>query len=427
MTSSAAPTKLPVSPEDLSARPGPPKLGHFFRTSLYFGAIGFGGGLSVLASIRTALVDRKHWVTEEDFDRNATVAQMLPGGASSNLLAALGLRFHGIYGALAGYLGFILPGTLCILALAWTYRRFGGVPQADALLAGFNAAVVGIIASITIKMVKTSIAHLWQMGIAAVALFLSLAGGASSGEVALMGIAAGLMLDLGYERARRLRLGLKKAPDPVALPNEGNPLPPTLLKSSALAAVFGLAAAGAVLHRAGADVELLQMGAVFFRTGLGAYGGGFATIPSLQAEVHAHGWLTDRQFADAVAVGKLTPGPVLLMATFVGFLQGGVLGALVATVAIMAAPFLVVVALSRWLEKLKGHRWVLAALRGLTPAVVGLMAAAALSLGRTTHSGAGLSIAVVVALTLGRFDINPVILLVAAGAVRVGLSHLGGF
>src|SRR5262249_56410068 len=121
---------------------------------------------------------------------------------------------------------------------------------------------------------------------------------------------------------------------------------------------------------------------------LGAYGGGFAIVPHLKSVIDTGGWLTDRQFADAVAIGKLTPGPVLLLATFIGYLRHRVLGALVATVAIFAAPFLLVVLAGSTLDRLRSRRFVRAGLRGLTPAGLGLMAAAAVAAGGHVRGGA---------------------------------------
>ena len=166
-------------------------------------------------------------------------------------------------------------------------------------------------------------------------------------------------------------------------------------------------------------LPLVQLGLVFFLTGLGSYGGGFAIIPHLRNALAGHGWLTDRQLADAVAIAKITPGPVLLVATFVGYLVGRTAGAIVATVAVFAAPFMLVVTLGAWLDRARSRRPVRAALRGLTPAVIGLMVAAALTLGGTLSSGTQAGIAAVVALAMTRFALNPVVVM--------GLAGLAGF
>ncbi|WP_242394129.1 chromate transporter [Anaeromyxobacter oryzisoli] len=425
-------TTEPPHRKERAATRAKPSAGELLRISSWLGLVGFGGGVSVLGMIRHVAVERRRWVTEREFTNTATVAQMLPGGAAANALAHLGLRLGGSRAALAGYAGFILPGALLTLALAWAYVRFGVAPRAAIVLSGLNAGVVGIVAALAIQMVRSSIGRLWQMGVAGGALLLSIAGGAASGEIAAMGIGAGLFIDLAAKRARleRIRRKPRRPGPPVALPDEGQPLPAPASERPGtsrpahdrgeLLAVAPLAFAAS----AGAS-GLVALGLLFFRTGLGAYGGGFAIVPQLHATVVDGGWITDRQLASAVAVGKLTPGPVLLMATFVGYVARGLPGAAVATVSIFAAPFALVVVLGGWLLRARSRRPVRAALRGLTPAVVGLMAAAALTLGRTLGGPADVGIAAATALTLTRFPLSPVLVLVVAGSVRWALSLAG--
>jgi chromate transporter len=423
-----------------------PSRRDLFTTAFWLGCVGFGGGISVLSQIDGEVVKKRGWLTQREFSNTVTVSQMLPGGAAANALAYIGMRFGGWAGALAGYVGFVLPGVVAVGVLSWVYARFGTVPSADRLLAGFNAAVVGIICAITLKMVRTGVNQLWQMGVAAGALLLSAVGSASPAEVVLLAICSGLAVDLGARRALARARGLVGRRAPVALPEDGalldapkpdgRPPPPasppsaesesettTTLHLPILLGTLGVLAA--VIHGTGLDAKLIEMAVVYFRTGLGAYGGGFAIIPHLRQMVHAHNWITDRQFADAVAIGKITPGPVLLMATFIGYLQHGWLGAGVATVAIFAGPFALVGLLGTWLDRVRSRRWVRAALRGLTPAVVGLMAAAAITLGGSFDAKVEVGIAAATALTAVRFEVNPVWLLVLGGVARLGLSFAG--
>ncbi len=406
-----------------------------FITALRIGLVGFGGGISVLSNIDDALVRRRRWLTPREFAHTITVAQMLPGGAAANTLAYVGLRFGGWSGALLGYAGFVLPGAVAVLALSVGYVHFGAIPAASQVLAGCNAAVVGVIVAIALKMVRTGVGMPWQMAVAAGALLLCTVGSAAPAEVVLLSIAVGMAVELGARRALPRALGAL-ARLRVALPEDGRELgrahpeaeaptrenPPSL-RSPAFLGVLALALG--FLHAGGLDARLVEMAVVYFRTGLGAYGGGFAIIPHLKAMVASHGWATDRQFTDAVAIGKLTPGPVLLLATCLGYLQQGLTGAIVATVAIFTAPFLLVVLLGSWLDRMRSRRWVRAALRGLTPAVVGLMAGAAITLGSSFHDRAEIGIAAATALTLSRFAINPVWMLVLGGGVRVALGALG--
>ncbi|TMA14001.1 MAG: chromate efflux transporter [Deltaproteobacteria bacterium] len=410
-----------------------PRLRDFFRASLLLGVIGFGGGLSVLANIHTLAVIKRRWMTEREFTNTITVAQMLPGGAAANAMAYTGLRFGGLKGAFLGYVGFVAPGWLAVMALAFLYVHFGTTPDVATLLGGFNAAVVGVIGAITLKMARTAVGRLWQMGVAAGALLFSVLGDAPPGEVALLAIGVGLAVDLGTKRARLLAMERRRTRErregPVVLPEEGatlatqKPEPPKEMNVApwtVFAVMMGIA-----LHAPGVDAELVRIAFSFFRTGLGAYGGGFAIVPHLKQVVEREHWISERQFADAVAIGKLTPGPVLLLATFIGYLRHGWLGAVVATIGIFAAPFALVATAGTWLDRIRSRRPVRAALRGLTPAVLGLMAAAVISLGDTINGEGEIAIAIAVCLTLSRFEINPAVMLALGGAARFAFRFAG--
>jgi chromate transporter len=409
-----------TTPTETVRTRSPPTARELGLAALWLGAIGFGGGLSVLATLRAAAVERR-WATNREFDNTATVAQMLPGGAAANALSLLGLRFFGVRGAALAYGAFILPGFLATMVLAVLYVDHGALPHAEAFLGGLGAAVVGVVAAMTLHMVKTSIGRFWQMGIAAMALATSLGGGASPGEIALLGIGTGLVIDLTLKRARLARSRRFRPLPAVALPDEGEPL---RKGDGAELRAFLLPAVPGVLLALGGGA-LVTLALVFVRTGLGAYGGGFAIIPHLKATLVGPGGLTDRQFSDAVAIGKLTPGPVLLMATFIGYVKQGLPGAVVATLAIFGAPFVLTVALGGWLARYRSRRAVRAALRGLTPAVVGTMAAAAVSLGGSLHGRPEIAIAVAVGMTLTRFRVNPALILALGGVARLVFTSFG--
>src|SRR5207253_101954 len=262
----------------------------------------------------------------------------------ANALAYIGLRFAGWRGALASYVAFVLPGLAAVLVLAWAYVRFGTTPNLATLLGGFNAAVVGIIATITLKMVRTSVSRLWQMGVAALALLFSAVGSAPPGEIVLAAIAVGLAVDLGTKRARLASVRRRRKTDvepPVALPEEGQPLEPPAQPPSgggSLSSPWPLAIVGllAAVHLTGIDAELLRL----------------------------------------VLAGAA-------------------------------------------LDRLRSRRFVRAALRGLTPAVLGLMAAAAIALGDQLSGEAEIGIAGAVALTLTRFPVNPAMMLLLGGVTRL--------
>jgi chromate transporter len=165
---------------------------------------------------------------------------------------------------------------------------------------------------------------------------------------------------------------------------------------------------------------LLTIGAVFLRIGSITFGGGFVMIPLIEAEaVDAHHWLTHQEFADATALGQITPGPVLISATFIGYRVAGTLGALVATISIFLPSFLMTIAAGSSLRRFRDNQIVQSFLRGVTPAVTGLLVAAAISIGRAgIHSFIGLTLAVAAGFVLVRFRPNAFWVIIGAGAIR---------
>jgi chromate transporter len=160
---------------------------------------------------------------------------------------------------------------------------------------------------------------------------------------------------------------------------------------------------------------------IFLRIGTVTFGGGFVMVPLIEAEVvNTHGWLTHQEFADATALGQLTPGPVLITATFIGYRVAGTLGALFATISVFLPAFIMTIAAGSYLRRFRANRQVQAFLRGVTPAVVGLLVAASWSIGRAgIHSWVGLTIALACAVVLLRFRPNPFWVIMGAGVARL--------
>ncbi|HEX7958031.1 MAG TPA: chromate transporter, partial [Pyrinomonadaceae bacterium] len=171
---------------------------------------------------------------------------------------------------------------------------------------------------------------------------------------------------------------------------------------------------------------LLTIASIFLRIGAVTFGGGYVMVPLIESEVvHAHGWLTHREFVEAFALGQVTPGPVLVTATFIGYRVAGTLGALVATVSIFLPSLVLTIVAGSSLRRFRANRQVQAFLRGVTPAVVGLLVAAAWGAGRAgIHTWVGLLIALLAAAALLRFRPNPFLVMVAAAALRFVFSLL---
>jgi chromate transporter len=397
-----------------TGQPTPPAPGRlaFFRAALGLGLTAFGSSQRMQAPLEAALVRDHRWMTEDEHAAMLRTLELFPGALSANTLAVVGQRLGGWTFSLLGYLGFVLPGILVTAAVAWLYVQFDLGTRLEPLFRGFGGAAVGAILALTLRRVRGAVHSRWQMAAAGAALLLTVAGKASPTEVVLLGAATGLALEIGFFRRRRSRS--PTAPPP---PAEGA----STVRSVVLAGLPVLAA----MHVTGLDATVVEALVLYFRTGLGAYGGGVAIIPHLSERLDALDWMTRRQLADGVSVALLTPGPVLLLATFAGYVHHGWSSAVGSTLALLAAPWALVQLAGGWLARVREHPLVQAAASGLLPAVVGLMGSAAVVLGGSFHDPVSLAIAGAAALTLVRYDLNPAWIVAAGGVLRLALHWAG--
>lgn len=444
-------------------------LGGIFLSFLKIGATGFGGGLAVIAQIRTLAVLKRNWFTEHEFAEAFALAQSLPGTNAGNLVTYIGLRLRGWRGAAVGLTGFILPSTLMMVLLAILYRHLRHLPNTERLFHGLNAAVVALILVTAWRMGRRTLNKRWQWVIGVFACLAVVELSATIIEVILAAGLIGIYIDSFAERRwqrwrriryraaarraylaemasrsfvggyltraladERVRRAQERAQleadihdttmsDILAYEDEDEELdvpPPPRTPSSKLPAFVPLGVAMPILAKLSL---LIALSAIFLRIGAITFGGGFVMVPLIKAEVvDNHHWLSEQEFADATALGQITPGPVLITATFIGYRVAGTLGALVATVAVFLPAFMMTIAAGSSLRRFRANRQVQAFLRGVTPAVVGLLVAAAWSIGRAgIHSWIGVSIAVLAALVLLRFRLNAIWVMFGAGALRL--------
>jgi chromate transporter len=419
-----------------------------FREALVLGLTGFGGGLAVLSQIEQRLVERRRWVSIRRFLETAAIAQGLPGAVATNAIALIGLEVRGVAGALVGTVGFVLPSFLMLLIAALLYAQVRHLAAVDGLFRGLTPAVSAMVLLTAVRLGGRAVLlpdgrpggwrALWEdrwsfavMMAAAVAVAVARVG------VVEVVVLAGV---LGVARWT-----LRKMPDPVAafelrwrwfrhrvveaarMGARALPLPwwrrwrdpgsDDLLSWSPLWIAMAPASA-LVMARLGA---LGGLATVFLRAGAVTFGGGFAMIPLLESElVQIHGWLTPHEFADAMALGQVTPGPVVITATFVGYRVAGILGALVATASVFAPAWLMALAIGGSVKRVRQSPGVQAFLHGIQPAVVGIMFAAAVSLARSgIDDAAGGLLAVASLAVLWRWKLAPVYVL--AGAASLGM------
>jgi chromate transporter len=434
-------------------------LGGLFLSFLKIGLVGFGGGLAVIAQIRTLTVQKRHWLNEFEFAEGFALAQSLPGTAAGNVATYVGLKLRGWRGAGVAITAFILPSTLIMIVLAILYRHLRYLPNTDRLFHGLNAAVVALVVVTAWRMGKSTLHHRWQWIIGGLACLTVVAFGATVVEVVLAAGVIGVFLDSFPQKPlqvwSRMRTASSRRRDRIASrltsarrrrsdddgkrslirhylllqgraastdDVEERELEASVAKDRTHCLVpFGLAMP--LMLKLGL---LFTLGAVFLRIGSITFGGGFVMIPLIESEaVGSHHWLTHQEFADATALGQITPGPVLITATFIGYRVAGTLGALVATICIFLPSFLMTIAAGSSLQRFRDNQIVQSFLRGVTPAVAGLLVAAAISIGIAgIHTIIGLLLAIAAAVVLLRFRPNAFWVILGAGALRFVLGMI---
>ncbi|MEO1403805.1 MAG: chromate efflux transporter [Cyanobacteria bacterium J06635_1] len=332
---------------------------------LKLGVLGFGGPQAHIAMASDEAVDRRGWLTPEAFSDGLAMCEMLPGPASTQMGIYIGYVRGGWLGALVAGFCFITPAFLIVVALAWVYFRFAQLPQLAALFFGLSPVMIAIILGFCWKLGRKSITDWVGVAISLATFALSLFSNLSTLLIFLICGGLGILV-----YGRRLGAGLG-AGLLLAQVQSVSPKPDVLAQSSfwgteRIAQFFG---------------PLLFF---FLKVGAFIFGGGLVIIPLLEFEVveRLH-WLTRSEFIDGIAIGQLSPGPVVITAAFVGYKVAGVFGALVSTIGIFTPSFLFIMLAAPVLLRLRQNAWIQAFLKGVKPAVLGAIAAAAIPLGET--------------------------------------------
>ena len=424
-------------------------LGGLFLSFLKIGLVGFGGGIAVLAQIRALTVRKRLWLTDSEFAEALALAQALPGTSAGNSVTYIGLRLRGWRGAAVAMAGFILPSMLIMIGLAIVYKHLRAFPDTQRFFHGLNGAVVALILVTAWRMGKNILTRRWQWWLAVLSFLTVALFDATVLEVVLAAGLIGIYIDSFAEtqwrrlrnlstiaarrrsgvRARLAKRRRSRKEGPVRTYLSTQSIEPEKQKeqreeSTTLRSIGVLAVAMPIAAKL---ALLFTLSAIFLRIGSVTFGGGLVMVPLIESEVvNNHQWLTHQEFADAFALGQITPGPVLITATFVGYRVAGTLGALVATISIFLPAFLMTIAAGSSLRRFRSNKLVQAFLRGIAPAVVGLLVAAALSIGRAgIHTWVGLTIMIVAIVILVRFRPNAFWVIFGAGVVRLLFSAVG--
>ena len=343
-------------------------LAALFRRFLGFGFLAWGGPVAQIAMLRRELVDRERWITSERFNRTLAVYQVLPGPEAHELCVYFGYRARGRIGGLVAGLGFMLPGLVLMLGLSWFYLNVGiNSPLVLAFFAGAQAAVLALIVRAVHRIGVHAVTDRW-LGVVAVLAAIAALVGVHFAAILLM---AGATYFLISRRLVPLALAVLIATGAltavVAVSGPG-PTPITASDPDGLEPAAPGSAAPAALFGSG------------LKAGLLTFGGAYTAIPFIEADAVEAGWMTSRTFLDGVALSGILPAPLIIFATFVGFVAGGLIGALAITAGVFGPAFAFTLVGHRQLERMVEHRAFHALLDGIAAGVVGLIAATALLL-----------------------------------------------
>jgi chromate transporter len=329
------------------------------RYYLRLGLLGFGGPVALVGQMEREMVGGKGWVTKEEMREGIAVCQSLPGPLAIQVGIWLSYLRGGFWGAWAGGWAFILPNFVIVSTLGALYVHFGGLPWVTAIFYGVSPAVIALILHSCYRLTKLGMEDWLQWALAAVAFAVTVAVRA---EVAWIFLASGVVGILYYG---------------------------SLLRARASASTTSSFLVGLPLVTAGADVSaatstlLGKLFVFFLKAGSLTFGSGLVIVPFLEKGlVQQTGWLTEREFLVAVAMGMMSPGPVVITATFVGYLVAGFWGSLVATIGIFLPSFLLVLIVAPVLMRYRTNPNVQGFIKGAYAAAIGTILGACVLLGR---------------------------------------------
>ena len=444
------------------AAPRAPTRSEAFRYWLKLGFISFGGPAGQIAIMHRDLVDGKRWISERRFLHALNYCMVLPGPEAQQLATYIGWLMHRTWGGIVAGALFVLPSLVILIALTWLYMAYGGVPAVAGILYGIKPAVVAIVLHAAWRIGTRALKRptLWAVAAAAfVAIF------AFSVPFPAIVLGAGVIGYLGgriwpAEFAVGAGHDAKEGDHAPAVIDDDTPTPPhARFRWSRLALVVGVsvalwtAAIGLLITAFGLHSTLTGMGTFFTQAALLTFGGAYAVLPYVyQGAVESHAWLTPVQMIDGLALGETTPGPLIMVVAFVGFVGGwtkaifgseslalaGIAGAFVATFFTFLPSFLFILAGGPLVETTHGQLRFTAPLSAITAAVVGVIVNLALFFAwhvfwpHGWNAGAalrgidpaGLVIGIVAALLLFRFKMGVIPVIFACGAAGLAIRLL---
>jgi chromate transporter len=330
-----------------------PSLIHLFTSFLRLGATAFGGP-AMVAYIRKMAVDQKHWMDEKTARDGIALCQTIPGATAMQMCAYVGLRAKGAAGAAASFIGFGLPAFLFMTILSALYVETYKLPVVVSAFNGLQAIIVAVVANATVSFGRTSLKN-WKNLIGMIIAASMFGLGMSPILVIFVAALSGILLypsqPSAHPKSPSIRFHLKE---------------PLLFIFACIA--LGLALLLFINRR------LFDLAVLMFKVDLLAFGGGFSSVPLMFYEVvEVRSWLDGPTLLNGIALGQVTPGPIVITATFIGYLLHGFLGGLVATVSVFLPSFMIVIGIVPYFDRIRNSTYFNKVLMGILCSFVGLL------------------------------------------------------
>jgi len=375
-------------PTSQSPRP-PGRIGELVAYFLRLGLLGFGGPVALVGQMERELVSDKNWLTKDEMREAIAICQSLPGPLAIQVGIYISYMRAGFWGAWAGGWSFILPNFIIVAGLGTLYVHLGDLKPVTAIFYGVSPAVIALILHSCWRLAKLGMEDWLQWAIAAVCFVVTIA---LQAEVAFLFLGAGLIGMFWYGTIGRR--------------------PPAL-------SVFAVPVLAQQLAPVASASTLGKLALFFVTAGALTFGSGLVIVPFLeQGLVREYNWLDERQFLIAVAIGMISPGPVVITATFVGYLVAGFWGSLVSTVGIFFPSFLFILIAAPLLQRHRGNANVQGFVKGAYGAAIGTILGACVLLGKIAIGDVlTAAIGLVSLAVLFRWKVSNPLLIAAAGVV----------
>ena len=355
-----------------------PDLSYLFLKFLKIGSTAFGGFMALISIVQKELVEKKKTIENEDILDGISLATVLPGPIAVNVITFIGYRLRGVKGGIISMLAVILPSFFLILGLSVAYFKYGNIAQFQKFFDGVLPAVAAIILAVSINMTRKNIHDYKQYILAVLAfIFVGFIGGFYITLIlVLLGGIAGVLL---------FRSSVKDKSEPQTRTLSFSEILWKEIKDNffwlTVLLIFIMSVIVSAWIPKGILPENLFLLNKLFSTlslvSVTLFGGGYVFIPMLQELVVTNlGWLTEKEFIDGIAMGQITPGPIMISATFIGYKVAGIPGAIVATIAMFLPPGILIIICSRFIDYFKNSSFLKAVFKGIHPVVIGMIFAA---------------------------------------------------